>query len=676
MVMSNRLFGRLALACLGTILVACAGGGTGEGRGAASPDVIFHNGRIYTADAQQRIVSALAIGADRIVARGSDSEMLSLRGADTRVVDLQGRLMVPGLHDSHIHSVGVIQYESCNLESRAVDLRELSAFVRACLERMAIPEGEWLSVRQWSFGENNLPAGGYANLREALDAAAPRHPVILLGNDGHHNATNSQGLARATTAEGERVGLSASTLQRHFAELTPFVGVDRRGEPDGAINEGAYRALGAPGIMDADVSLIAERAAQLPARLNSLGITSMQDAAVAPAIQPVYDALLASGPVPLRIRLAQYLLPEDYMDAEGELDMDRLLADAAATRDKYAAHPNIDANSLKYFVDGVLEGNPLADPPTLPNAAVLGHLHQPRFSLDVQSQQIELTGYVDPAGEACQGWRQGGGDADRFMSVQGFHPDQCQRSRGVMFAPEAVTHEFTRAADAAGFAIHFHAIGDRSVRTAVDAIARVTPEGTSVNRHSMTHLQLVADEEIERLGELKIPLAFTFAWARSAFMYDATVIPFIEQLSSLEDMYNPEGYYYQHVYPARSIQQAGGILAAGSDAPVETDDPRPFENIEAAVTRDRGEGVLNPEERLDIRSAIDAYTINGARLLGQQALTGSLEPGKKADLVVLDRDIIALAESGRASEIHATQALQTWFDGRKVYESPQLLVQE
>ena len=238
-----------------------------------------------------------------------------------------------------------------------------------------------------------------------------------------------------------------------------------------------------------------------------------------------------------------------------------------------------------------------------------------------------------------------------------------------MYAPAAITMEFAKAADAAGFAIHFHAIGDQSVRTAVDAIEAITPADTELNKHSLTHLQLVDDPEIKRLGELKAPIAFTFAWARSSHGYDATVIPFIEKLDSLNDMYNPESYYYQHFYPANSIRKAGGIVAAGSDAPVETDDPRPFVNIEAAVTRDRGEGVFNPEERLSILDAIDAYTINGAKLLGQNEITGSLEPGKKADFILLDQDIVKLANQGKGSQIHKTRVLTTWFDGQIVYQA-------
>ena len=107
--------------------------------------------------------------------------------------------------------------------------------------------------------------------------------------------------------------------------------------------------------------------------------------------------------------------------------------------------------------------------------------------------------------------------------------------------------------------------------------------------------------------------------------------------------------------------------AAGSDAPVVSADPMPFLNIEMAVTRDSGDGPLNADERIGILDAIDAYTINGARMMQQDDITGSLEAGKKADFIILDRDIIALANEGRPAEISDTLVLETWFDGRPVY---------
>lgn len=648
---------------LGALLSCCVNQAAGS-----QIDLVVINASVYTADASQSEAQAFAVLGDTIKAVGSSEEILALAGKGTQVLDLGGRRVLPGLHDAHIHPMGIVKYEGCNLETRELDLGELAAFVAECVLRLKPAQGEWLAVRQWNFSQGNRPSEGVANIRQALDAAAPNNPVILLGNDGHHHATNSQGLARATNEAGKSVGLTAKTLISDFQEHRYYIGVDETGEPNGAVNESAPELLGGPTMLTADLDLIAAEGHQIPNRLNSLGITSIQEAAFMPELIPLYEKISSrEGGLPLRIRLAQLFPPQLFTNEHGELDMDALLAAAGKIRDLYSDQPYINANALKFFVDGVMEGNPLEVPPTLPNAAALRDYHQPIVGLDQNSGEVLLKGYVDVGGEACSSWTGDDAQLSSFMDRYGFHPGQCKSQNGVLAAPREHALQFVAAADAAGFAVHLHAIGDRAVRTAVDAIEQVSKPGQAINRHSMTHLQLVADEEIVRLGKLKIPVAMTYAWAVSNPEYDMTVIPFVEKLEGKEDMYNPESYYYQHFYPVVSIKNSGGILAAGSDAPVETDDPRPFLNIQSAVTRDRGLGSFNPAQRLNILDAIDAYTINGAKLMNQADLTGSIEPGKKADFIVLDQDVIKLANTGKSSEIEKTRVLQTWFDGRLVY---------
>jgi predicted amidohydrolase YtcJ len=113
----------------------------------------------------------------------------------------------------------------------------------------------------------------------------------------------------------------------------------------------------------------------------------------------------------------------------------------------------------------------------------------------------------------------------------------------------------------------------------------------------------------------------------------------------------------------------GGVLVAGSDAPVDTRDPRPFVNIQQAVTRETALGTFNADQRIDIRSAIAAYTINGARLLGHDELLGSIEVGKKADLIAIDHNLIELAKQKRSNEIGKTRVALTIFDGKVIYDS-------
>jgi predicted amidohydrolase YtcJ len=117
----------------------------------------------------------------------------------------------------------------------------------------------------------------------------------------------------------------------------------------------------------------------------------------------------------------------------------------------------------------------------------------------------------------------------------------------------------------------------------------------------------------------------------------------------------------------------GALIVSGRDAPVERRDPAPFLHIEQAITRDvEGQPevpVLNAGERLDIHSSLASYTINGARAMSQEDILGSLEVGKLADLIVVDQDVVALAESGRAHEISETEVLLTLFDGKIVFDA-------
>ncbi len=150
------------------------------------------------------------------------------------------------------------------------------------------------------------------------------------------------------------------------------------------------------------------------------------------------------------------------------------------------------------------------------------------------------------------------------------------------------------------------------------------------------------------------------------------VVPFFEHVvGNTYAALHPQGSYYDSaLYPFKSMKDAGATLVGGSDAPVNTRSPQPFVNIAVAVTRQLpGQPPTTPAQRISIQDAIDAYTINGARYLSRDAETGSIEIGKSADFVVIDRDIVKLAETGEGSQIGKTQALETWFKGVKVYAS-------
>ncbi len=653
--------------------------GCGEKQTSAAPtqtiaDTVYSGGRIYTANENRDFAEAFAVKGDEVIFAGSKAEAAAYIGETTKKIDLEGRLVLPGIHDVHIHPVMSMDVDTCTIDKRAMTLAELVDFVSDCVARTEPAPGDWVYIELWEFERGNQPDKQYPTIRAALDAAAPNNPVVMEGTDGHHFAANSLALATARNAEGETVGLSAATLATEFADLAQYVGIDDAGEPNGKLTEShIYNRLAVEGIAVAELNKRLAHPEKLMDVTLPRGITGFLDAAARPQTLPVYDALLDQGKFHARAKIALYLDPSAFRLADGSTDFTAMIAEATRLRALYENSPLVKADFLKMFADGVIEGDPLATPPTLPNAAFSHDYLQPLFTWDEAAQSVKVTGYVDLGSALCTDARAGldNGDIDvsAFIAANGFHPAQCIKSNGVLQDPEDVEIGYVKAGDAAGFTFLIHAIGDRAVKTALNAIEAARTENGTSTRHTITHLQVVRPEDVDRFAQLGVYTSFTFAWSVIDRAYDLSVIPFIDRVDGPNGVYDENGYYWRNAYPAASLQRAGAIVVAGSDAPVDTRDPRPFVNIEGAVTRSIDDPMpLNINEAISLFDAVDAYTINAARSTGQDAFAGSIEPGKKADFIIVDQDIFALTDAGEADKISETAVLQTWFGGKLVYE--------
>ena len=227
-------------------------------------------------------------------------------------------------------------------------------------------------------------------------------------------------------------------------------------------------------------------------------------------------------------------------------------------------------------------------------------------------------------------------------------------TRGIpMVEPEALKTAVT-ALDAEGFQVHFHAIGDAAIRQSLDAVAAALREnGNLGHRHHISHLELIDPADVPRFRELDVVANFQPLWAfADSYITDLTV-PFI----------GPERARW--LYPIASVHRSGGMIAFGSDWSVST--ANPFHEIEVAVTRMGPSGETTepflPEERIDLPLALAAFTINAAYVNTSDHDTGSVEVGKYADLIVLDRNLFDI----RPEEISDTGVLMTMIEGQVVH---------
>ena len=626
---------------------------------AVPPDLIVVSSRITTVDPAPSAatpVEAFAVTAGKFSYVGTAAEALRLAGPKTRVERLGDRRILPGLVDTHVHATRIIELNTCDLQNQARSLAQIAGVVRDCLARFRKQPGEWLRVAQWAVYSGNEPDARHPTLRAALDLAAPNNPVQLMGTDGHRAAFNSAALRLTHTPEGEIIGLTRATLAGPLARYRPLVDVGADGEPTGGVNEEAKLLVLPLHLQGQDLSEVTREPGRVTKRLNSVGITAFQDPSVPATSYAIYDKMQAQGELTAHASLATLQDLDRALRRDGGLDWDALVAEAVSLRERYRNNPLIRADTVKLFVDGVMEGNPLGIPPTLPNSPSLVPYLQPVFGKDERGRATFGGQYQDPQAPECRA---------------NAAPPQCAVSYGRLQHERAILMEYVRRMHKAGFTLHLHAISDAAVRTALDAIeaARVDDlPGTSGRADTLAHVQLVHPDDIPRIGRNQVFLAMTYAWIYTDKEYDLSVIPFIQRVrdDSFTSLHKPDSYYERQAYPTRSMMQAGGVLTAGSDAPVETRDPRPFVNMEIAVLRARGgTPALGQPEAIGIDDVLRAYTINGARALGREADFGSIAVGKSADFIVIDRDILSVPPM----EIGGTRVLETWFQGRRVFKA-------
>ncbi len=223
------------------------------------------------------------------------------------------------------------------------------------------------------------------------------------------------------------------------------------------------------------------------------------------------------------------------------------------------------------------------------------------------------------------------------------------RSTPLLFTPAKMDALVTEAARR-GLNVHVHAIGDLAVKASLDAFEaarKAVPHSTLP--FTLTHAQFVDPEDIPRFAQLHVIAALQLLWAVADPSTNEEVKPYIDRS------------IYRWMYPARSILDTGGEIAGASDWPVSS--PNPFLAIYQAETRSGPQGVLDPAQRMPREVMLYAYTRNAAHALNQLDQIGSLAPGKRADLVLVDRDVLTIS----AEELKDAKVVWTMFGGKVVY---------
>ena len=576
--MTKRMHARLAWST-GVLLAAAAAAGCAREasqqaveKKSAVADLALRNGAIYTMDGARSWAETIAIDDGRIVYVGHDAGAKDYVGPQTQVVDLKGRMVVPGLQDVHIHPIsGGIEANACDLNSLTTVEQYLTK-IKECAA--ANPDASWITGGGWlmsAFGPGALAR------KELLDAIEPNRPVFLDSRDGHSAWVNSKAL--------EVAGITNDTPD------PPDGRIDRdpkTGEAIGSLQEGGMGLVRSKKPADTDAARDAGLRYAIK-MLHGYGITGIQDAHVEEHHLESYHRLDDSGELSLDVVASIWWERDEGLEQ---------IENIKRLRSEYSGG-RIDAGTVKIMQDGVLEN---------------------------------YTGVV----------------------LEPYRLKGREEVRGIpMVEPELLKKAVTQL-DADGFQVHFHAIGDGAVRQSLDAVeAARTANGDLGHRHHISHIQLIHPDDQPRFRKLGVIANFQPQWAMADDYVTELTLPFISKQAAT------------YMYPIASMEKSGAVVAFGSDWSVST--ANPFVQMETAITRieavDESTDLFIPEERVALPEALAAFTINAAYTNRDEASTGSLEVGKRANLAVLDRNLFDIAPT----EISDTQVLVTLFEGKAVH---------
>jgi predicted amidohydrolase YtcJ len=532
-------------------------------------DLVLLDGKIVTVDPEDSVVEAVAVKGDRIIATGSSVEIKKLAGKGSKIIDLRGKTVLPGIIDSHTHPHNAaLNFLEIDCRGKGIkSIKDIQGVV-ANKGRELKPD-EWIRCR--GYNDSKLSEKRQIT-RWELDEVAPQNPVYIVSDTGHQVVVNSKALKIA--------GITRSTPDPAGGQIDR----DDKGDATGLLYETATKLV-SDKVPEYTVEQVKEGLRQLWSQFSEWGITSTHDASGQMLGIRGYQELLAEGIRRVRVALMVSIKPwsagdKDMLDSMASLGIESGFGDEW-----------LRVMSLKIMGDG-----------------------------------------------------SGAGGTSGVYTPQHRGP----KGLGLMTTPAEDMERIVARAHETGLRVSIHSIGDRGIDIALDCIEKAQKaKPVKDMRHRIEHNSCCTPNQLKRIKKLGVVPSSSIG-----YMYGLG--------DQYAENFGPERVRWLH--PHKTMKEMDIIAGGNSDCPVTFYSP--FVQMYTAVTRKSSSGqVVGPEEAISVMDAIRVYTLNGAYLSKEEGIKGSIEVGKLADMIVLERDILTIPKD----EIKDLKVSTTIVGGKIVY---------